>query len=172
MKTQTITTPNTKKGQAAMEFLMTYGWAMLILLVMIGALAYFGVLNPSKYTSDRCIVTTGFECKDYQLKASGTQLLVNFNLGNQQGESIKVTGVSAKSGSYDLSAPCTPAATTGAPLTVPTDSNLTFSCALATGSNPGAGQVAKAQFVVNYTAVNGGTFTHIITGDMYATVSG
>ncbi len=35
-----------KKGQAAMEFLMTYGWAILVVLVAIGALAYFGVLSP------------------------------------------------------------------------------------------------------------------------------
>ena len=35
-----------KKSQAAMEFLMTYGWAILVVLVAIGALAYFGVLSP------------------------------------------------------------------------------------------------------------------------------
>jgi len=33
-----------KKGQAALEFLMTYGWAFLVILVMIGALAYFGFI--------------------------------------------------------------------------------------------------------------------------------
>jgi len=36
-----------KKGQAAMEFLMTYGWAIIVVLAAIGALAYFGVLSPS-----------------------------------------------------------------------------------------------------------------------------
>jgi hypothetical protein len=34
-----------KKSQAAMEFLMTYGWAILVVLVAIGVLAYFGVFN-------------------------------------------------------------------------------------------------------------------------------
>jgi len=39
-----------KKGESAfMEFLMTYGWAILIVLVAIGALAYFGVLAPDKF---------------------------------------------------------------------------------------------------------------------------
>ena len=33
------------KSQAAMEFLMTYSWAILVVLVAIGALAYFGVLG-------------------------------------------------------------------------------------------------------------------------------
>jgi uncharacterized protein (UPF0333 family) len=30
-----------RKSQAAMEFLMTYGWAILVVLVALGALAYF-----------------------------------------------------------------------------------------------------------------------------------
>lgn len=37
------------KGQAALEFLTTYGWAFLVILVMIGALTYFGVLAPAKF---------------------------------------------------------------------------------------------------------------------------
>ena len=42
-----------KKGQAAMEFLMTYGWAIVVVLAAIGALAYFGVLSPQKLLPDR-----------------------------------------------------------------------------------------------------------------------
>ena len=37
-----------RKAQAALEFLTTYGWAFIVILIMIGALAYFGVLNPSR----------------------------------------------------------------------------------------------------------------------------
>lgn len=38
-----------KQGQAAMEFLMTYGWAILVVIAAIGALAYFGVLKPALF---------------------------------------------------------------------------------------------------------------------------
>jgi uncharacterized protein (UPF0333 family) len=38
-----------KKSQAAMEFLMTYGWAIIVVLVAISALAYFGVLSPKTH---------------------------------------------------------------------------------------------------------------------------
>lgn len=38
-----------KQAQAAMEFLMTYGWALLIVLIAIGALAFFGVLNHERF---------------------------------------------------------------------------------------------------------------------------
>ena len=43
-----------KRGQVALEFIMTYGWAILVVLVAIGALAYFGVLNPGKYLPEKC----------------------------------------------------------------------------------------------------------------------
>ncbi|MGV8168777.1 MAG: hypothetical protein ACP5N3_01860 [Candidatus Nanoarchaeia archaeon] len=42
-----------KKGQAAMEFLMTYGWAIIVVLAAIAALAYFGVLSPQKLLPER-----------------------------------------------------------------------------------------------------------------------
>ncbi|MBI2659218.1 hypothetical protein HYX05_03935 [Candidatus Woesearchaeota archaeon] len=42
------------KSQAALEFLTTYGWAFLVILIMIGTLAYFGILNPSKILPNRC----------------------------------------------------------------------------------------------------------------------
>ncbi|OIO65415.1 hypothetical protein AUJ68_03195 [Candidatus Woesearchaeota archaeon CG1_02_57_44] len=41
------------KGQAAMEFLMTYGWAIIVVLAAIGALAYFGVLSPTTILPQR-----------------------------------------------------------------------------------------------------------------------
>ena len=55
-----------KKGQAALEFLTTYGWAFLVVLVMIGALAYFGVLNPSRLLPDKCVFGAGIGgCTDW-----------------------------------------------------------------------------------------------------------
>ena len=38
-----------KNGQVAFEFLMTYGLAILVVLICIGALAYFGMLNPERF---------------------------------------------------------------------------------------------------------------------------
>jgi len=51
-----------KRGQFALEFLMTYGWAILVVLIAVSALAYMGVFNPSKTTSNRCISQTGIAC--------------------------------------------------------------------------------------------------------------
>jgi len=35
-----------KKSQARMQFLMTYGWAILVLLIVLGSLTHFGVIGP------------------------------------------------------------------------------------------------------------------------------
>jgi len=53
-----------KKGQAAMEFLMTYGWAILVVIAAIAALAYFGVLDPAKLLPERCSFPAGMDCFD------------------------------------------------------------------------------------------------------------
>jgi hypothetical protein len=50
------------KGQAALEFMMTYGWAILVVLAAIGALSYFGILNPARFTPDTCLASSGFAC--------------------------------------------------------------------------------------------------------------
>ena len=46
-----------KKGQSAMEYLMTYGWAILIVIIVAAALYALGVFNPATYAGSRA---TGF----------------------------------------------------------------------------------------------------------------
>lgn len=84
---------NNKRAQAAMEFLMTYGWAILVVLAAIGALAYFGVLNPSRLVPDRCSVAAGFDLKD--CKADQQNLTIS--LYNGQGVDLTAVNVTINS---------------------------------------------------------------------------
>ncbi|MBI2129698.1 hypothetical protein HYU07_05670, partial [Candidatus Woesearchaeota archaeon] len=70
-----------KKGQAAMEFLMTYGWAILVVLVAIGALAYFGVLSPDKFLPSKCVMPSGVACLDHRATTSQITLVLQNSLG-------------------------------------------------------------------------------------------
>lgn len=72
-----------KKGQAAMEFLMTYGWAILVVLIAIGALAYFGVLNPSRFLPNSCTVSNQFACEtgDFLANSSGVTVILRNGRG-------------------------------------------------------------------------------------------
>ena len=59
-----------KKAQAAMEFLMTYGWAILVVLAAIAALAYFGVLSPEKLLPEKCTLEPGITCLGNKVEPS------------------------------------------------------------------------------------------------------
>ena len=79
------------KSQAALEFLTTYGWAFLVILIMIGTLAYFGILNPSKILPNRCNFGAEFQCLDYQI--SSTTGTFKLRLKNNAGEPIDVSSM-------------------------------------------------------------------------------
>ena len=90
-----------KKAQAAMEFLMTYGWAILVVLAAIGALAYLGILNPENWGQGRCFMTGDFNCQDWDIAADGT-LQVTL-LAGRDGEIADMTvGPSGCKGSSDI----------------------------------------------------------------------
>src|SRR3989339_738953 len=70
-----------RKSQAAMEFLMTYGWAILVVLVAIGALAYFGVLSPDKFLPSKCTLPSGLACLDHKATDAGITVVLQNALG-------------------------------------------------------------------------------------------
>ncbi len=102
-----------KKGQAAMEFLMTYGWAILVVIAAIAALAYFGVLDPANLLPERCQSSAGMDCID---TAVVTTTGVTLALRNNVGSTIEITdvdGVDCTGNSCVVSGTsgtCTPAA--------------------------------------------------------------
>ncbi|GIU69865.1 MAG: hypothetical protein KatS3mg002_1101 [Candidatus Woesearchaeota archaeon] len=75
------------KAQAALEFLMTYGWAILVVLAAIGALAYFGVLSPTNFLPDQCTATSGIGCLGKPLISTNS---VSFTLTNGLGQTINL----------------------------------------------------------------------------------
>ena len=69
-----------KRAQAALEFLTTYGWAFLVILIMIGTLAYFGILSPGKYLPNRCTFGSELQCIDYQISATGNTFRIKLKI--------------------------------------------------------------------------------------------
>src|SRR3990167_2941907 len=71
-----------RMGQAAMEFLMTYGWAILAAIIVIGVLALY--FRPSGLTPESAFVGTPF----YAKAASVTGTVVEIEIQNNGGEAI------------------------------------------------------------------------------------
>ena len=60
-----------KRGQVAMEFLMTYGWAIIIIVIAVAALAYLGVFSgPDAPTV--CQVDAPLNCRDMKIVDGGS----------------------------------------------------------------------------------------------------
>ena len=95
------------KGQAAMEFLMTYGWAILVVLIAVGALAYFGLLSPDKLLTERCVITpgSGLFCEDYSAYISSNNKF-KLTLKNVHNRDISVTGFEVNYGTNNVTNYC------------------------------------------------------------------
>ena len=76
-----------KKAQAAMDFIMTYGWAILSVFAVIGILAYFGVLSPEKYIADDCVfLQENFECISHTIASNA----VSLSIRNMKGSDVEI----------------------------------------------------------------------------------
>jgi hypothetical protein len=79
-----------KKGQAALEFLMTYGWAILIVVVVVAALFAMNVFNPGAFIGETVSGFGNFQVTGHSYSQAG---VVNFTLGNMLGTQVTVTNV-------------------------------------------------------------------------------
>ncbi len=139
-----------RKGQAALEFIMTYGWAILVVLVAIAALAYFGVLSPSEFLPERCLFPPGLACTEHQVSATGMTLV----LTNSLGKAITITDITDVSGSCSNS---------GGTLDNGDSGTYTF-----TGCSHGtSGSQYKTDITITYTAQN---VNHTKTGSLVTQV--
>ena len=70
-----------------MECLMTYGWSILIVAVILGALAYLGVFNPAFFAPK----ANPGSCQVFRPNGAGTSYDMNL-LGICKGEMFQYTG--------------------------------------------------------------------------------
>ena len=147
-----------RKSQAALEFIMTYGWAILVVLVAVGALAYFGVLSPDRFLPSKCVLQSGLACLEHRVDGDG-------GLGG--GYAIQVRVQNSLGQDLDTvvghAAGCTNTATgtiaNGGEIT------WTFDC----GTTPLAGAKFSGGFNVTYEIV-GSNIAHTNVGEITARV--
>jgi hypothetical protein len=185
-----------KKSQAALEFLTTYAWAFLVILVMIAALAYFGVLKPSRILPDRCNFGSEIGCEDYSLTyGGGDTATFNMRLRSNVGETIIIqdigTGTALGVGldldsdattPFDCTAFTTPTPTDEDGDTVADDflwgsgtsATQEFQFTGCNDDSSGINKGDKAKIVVTityYTAKSGSNYPHVVSGEILTTVN-
>lgn len=73
------------RTQSAMEFLMTYGWSILIIAVVVAILFRLGAFNGIGTASTVCITISGYKCQNLLLVTAGQ---ITFNFGQYTGFNI------------------------------------------------------------------------------------
>ncbi len=112
------------KGQAAIEYLMTYGWAILVIAIVIVALY---VMTQTQVKLEQCTFPPGFMCNDPtpQIYNSDGKVYMNFKMHNKQAQAIEVSSVHCTTDSpSDANVSY---ATSVTATTIPAGSSATFS---------------------------------------------
>ncbi|MFH0874952.1 MAG: hypothetical protein V1859_03380 [archaeon] len=78
-----------------MESLMVYGIAILIVMLAVGALIYFGVLDLGSYLPDKCQITgAALECESFSIaRLGGSQASVRMEVRNTMGKNIDILSI-------------------------------------------------------------------------------
>ena len=143
-------------SQSAMEFLMTYGWAILVVLVAVMALSYFGVLSPDMFLSKKCTLPTGISCLDYEITNSRVLLVLQNNFG----ETITVNKIDVAGNSNSCS--------DNKSIELKNNEKAIFAIL---GCNNG-GEGARFRGEVNITYTKEDLLSHALSGSILATIIG
>ena len=145
-----------------MEFIMTYGWALMIVLVMIGAISYFGVLNPSKLLPSTCAVGTELACEDYTIANEAGNGVVRAIFTQNVGRTIYVDTFTCRYGDREVVLDVEGVAWS------PSE-RMAFECAMDEFQGL-EGQKVKVFFELTYRRSQTG-FTHFVAGDVFTEVA-
>ncbi len=168
-----------RKSQAALEFLTTYAWAFLVIIIMVGALAYFGVLSPSKLLPDRCNFGPEVGCsKDTMVVVNSETNTLTMRLENNAGAPVTIT-------TGTVTTDVTTAGTCTAQINDAAISNFAWASDTAiifnadcTGAGAGLGGDAlvkkeKIKFNIEinyYPTAAGSTYTKTVFGEVFTTI--
>ena len=150
-------------GQSAIEYLTSYGWAIVIMLVVIATLFWLGVINPKGVLSSTCFFPADLTCRAYVLNTSAN---VALDLGQATGHTINVT-------KFKCTQERNPTLTAlSSALTIANGNHRLITdgtqlCYLANGSaaTASAGNQYKGRIYVEYVEADTG-FTHQVAGDV------
>ena len=81
-----------RRGQAATEFLATYGWAILILVIVISLIFSLNIFSP-KLKND-CFGSEPISCEDVKFDSTGlTLVLTASGVSKENGKETKVSEI-------------------------------------------------------------------------------
>lgn len=80
-----------RKGQVAIEFISTYGWAFLVMTLVVSVATSYGLFDIGDSIPDRCNIPNDFRCNSFIITSnfeSSDNLGFNVAISNMLGETI------------------------------------------------------------------------------------
>ncbi|MCX8175275.1 MAG: hypothetical protein N3E51_03660 [Candidatus Micrarchaeota archaeon] len=136
-----------KAGQAALDFLMTYGWALLLIALVAAALASLGTFDAISFVGSRASGFSQVSAEGWRVDSAGALTL---KLKNNAGTDINITRINATYGTQTI--------------------NYTAPLLLLNGEQSGTlpiGTFSGASAGGAYTVRIGITYTDMATGNSY-----
>ena len=154
------------KGKIAMETIMIYGAALLVVTLAIGSLIYFGVLDLGKWLPDKCQTGNSIACENFVVGSDGT---IQLEFRNRVGKVINIASVDVKGlEDWEGIIECDALA---APANGIANGNLQLISLTGCDTLPEhVGRKIKASVVIGYN-VGGSAITQRISGELQATVA-
>ncbi|MEM3791116.1 MAG: hypothetical protein QXL16_00085 [Candidatus Micrarchaeaceae archaeon] len=153
-----------KRLQSAMEYLTTYGWAILIIAIVLGVLVSLGLFSPGRLAPNQCLVEAGFTCLQVYLSANG---LLTVNIEQTTSTPINVTGIECVN-NVTFAYMQTPYNPPSNQININIGGNYTFSVFCKNSANGAVisgnpGSLFQGYFIMNYTDITTG-FSHVLYG--------
>jgi hypothetical protein len=134
-----------KKSQSALEYMMTYGWAILIIVIVAAVLYSLGIFNPASSVSATVTGFSGFGGVTAECYGNG---VLRISLGNSLGSQIDITSITTKNTATGVVATFVPNSTLDPTPYITPDGRYVFSVSNAC---PSSGIRYSVNVNVNYT---------------------
>ncbi len=158
MDSQTTGNPSIK-AQSAIEYLTTYGWAIIVIAVVLAALFQLGLFSPNSVVSTQCLFPAEFSCLSSILYSTNSSIAVN--LQQALPSNINITAVGCNNqGTIQFMQSVSPPATVGI------GGNYVFNAICYQNGTTlaiSSGQIYRGYLLVNYTQIQTG-FPHTVIG--------
>lgn len=152
-------------AQASLEYIFTYGWVFLVILVVITAISYIGVFTPGRFAPESCQLTDKLQCVDALILGTtdGTPGRLVVKIYNAYERSMDIASAEGQIAYLDN---CDA-------VTIRPGETDDLSCELSIGGqgqSPVIGEKPQIAFTVRYRPTNSGLPPFVSTGSVRAKV--
>jgi hypothetical protein len=154
------------KLQSAIEYLISYSWAIIIIVIVLTALIGLGIFNSQSFIGQQCIVSTGFSCVHFAMNSTGALFI---SLMQSTTTPINITGVACyQNSSAVYVSPLNPPSNQ-IYMNVGAEHNFTTQCYTSSGIafNGVVGSQFQGKIGINYTSLSS-----VATADIPNTATG